>query len=108
MLGMPRTARIAPGGMVFHVLNRANARVPIFEKDHDFLAFERALCETVWRSTMRILGYLVMPNHWHLVLWPRGHGDLGPDAARSGRLPAQAERHDEPLGPLMAAAGVFF
>ena len=74
---MPRSARIAPGGMVFHLLNRANARVAIFEKDGDFLAFERALCETVARSPMRILGYLVMPNHWHLVLWPRGHGDLG-------------------------------
>lgn len=24
VLGMPRTARVAPGGMVFHVLNRAN------------------------------------------------------------------------------------
>ena len=74
---MPRTARIAPGGMVFHVLNRGNARAAIFEKDGDFLAFERALCETVSRSPMRILGYLVMPNHWHLVLWPRGDGDLG-------------------------------
>jgi putative transposase len=26
---------------------------------------------------MRILGYLIMPNHWHLVLWPEHDGDLG-------------------------------
>ncbi len=25
---------------------------------------------------MRILGYLVMPNHWHLVLWPERDGEL--------------------------------
>ena len=25
---------------------------------------------------MRLVGYCVMPNHWHLVLWPRGDGDL--------------------------------
>jgi len=25
---------------------------------------------------MRLLGYCVMPNHWHLVLWPRNDGDL--------------------------------
>jgi putative transposase len=25
---------------------------------------------------MRILGYCLMPNHWHLVLYPRTDGDL--------------------------------
>ena len=74
---MPRTKRIAPGGMIFHVLNRANARVTIFEEPADFAAFERVMAETCARHPMRILGYLVMPNHWHLVLWPRNDGDLG-------------------------------
>ncbi len=74
---MPRTTRIAPGGMIFHVLNRANARVTIFDEPSDFAAFERVMAETCERHPMRILGYLVMPNHWHLVLWPRNDGDLG-------------------------------
>ena len=26
---------------------------------------------------MRILGYCLMPNHWHFVLWPENDGDLG-------------------------------
>jgi putative transposase len=26
---------------------------------------------------VRILGYCLMPNHWHLVLWPLHEGDLG-------------------------------
>jgi putative transposase len=25
---------------------------------------------------MRLLAYCLMPNHWHLVLWPKGDGDL--------------------------------
>jgi len=25
---------------------------------------------------MRVCGYCVMPNHWHLVLWPEHDGDL--------------------------------
>jgi hypothetical protein len=33
---MPRTARVALGGVIFHVLNRANARSRIFEKDQDY------------------------------------------------------------------------
>ena len=73
---MPRTARIAPGGMVFHALNRANAGVQIFDKDMDFVAFQRVLAEASEPSRMRILGYTIMPNHWHLVLWPREDGDL--------------------------------
>jgi len=73
---MPRTARVAPGGMVFHVLNRANARTRIFAKDADYAAFERVLRETLARKPMRVLGYLIMPNHWHLVLWPEHDGEL--------------------------------
>jgi hypothetical protein len=25
---------------------------------------------------MRLLAYCLLPNHFHLALWPRGHGDL--------------------------------
>jgi putative transposase len=25
---------------------------------------------------MRVLGYCVMPNHWHLLLWPQEDGEL--------------------------------
>jgi putative transposase len=74
---MPRTARIAPGGWVFHVLNRGNARMEIFGKDADYRAFELILRETAERFNLRLLFYCLMPNHWHLVLWPRGDGDLG-------------------------------
>ncbi len=47
---MPRIARIAPGGVVFHVLNRANGRATIFDKDGDFLASERIIV----RSSERV------------------------------------------------------
>ena len=46
---MPRTNRIAPGGWVFHVLNRGNARGELFEDAGDYLAFEAVLGETVER-----------------------------------------------------------
>ena len=40
---MPRTARNAPGGLIYHVLNRANGRLRLFKKEEDFLAFERVM-----------------------------------------------------------------
>jgi len=58
------------------VLNRANARGRIFDHAGDFDAFERVLVEAVARSGMRLLSYCVMPNHWHLVVWPREDGEL--------------------------------
>jgi len=77
LFGMPRTARVAPGGMVFHVLNRANNRDPMFDKDEDYLAFLRVLRDTLDKKPMRILAFCLMPNHWHLLLWPMQDGDLG-------------------------------
>ena len=74
---MPRTARQAPGGMIFHVLNRGNARDRIFDDDADYAAFEKVLAETQAETFVRILSYCLMPNHWHLVLWPLKDGDLG-------------------------------
>jgi putative transposase len=67
---MGRPKRAAKGGIVYHVLNRANARMTIFDKDADYEAFEKVLEEAVERSGMRLLSYCVMPNHWHLVVWP--------------------------------------
>ena len=73
---MPRTRRRAPGGVVFHVLNRGVGRMRLFEAGQDFAAFEQVLNETLPPSRMRLLAYCLMPNHWHLVLWPREDGDL--------------------------------
>jgi putative transposase len=74
--GMGRAIRTVAGGFAYHVLNRANARMRIFDKSEDYEAFERILVEAVRRVKMRLLAYCVMPNHWHLVLWPREDGDL--------------------------------
>ena len=48
----------------------------IFEDDADYLAFFQILREARERIDMRILAWCVMPNHWHLVLWPHADGDL--------------------------------
>jgi putative transposase len=73
---MGRPKRAADGGLIYHVLNRANARMPIFEKPEDYAAFERVLEQAVERTKTRLLAYCVMSTHWHLVLWPREDGEL--------------------------------
>jgi len=67
---MPRRARNIVEGLAYHVLNRANGRVRLFKKDADFAAFDELIAEAQERVPLRILGYVVMPNHWHFVVWP--------------------------------------
>src|SRR3954447_7974585 len=73
---MGRPPRAAEGGLIYHALNRANARLTLFDDEADYEAFERVLAEGVALQRMRLLAYCVMPNHFHLLLWPRADGDL--------------------------------
>jgi REP-associated tyrosine transposase len=73
---MARPTRKTTGGYFYHVFNRANGRLRIFRKRDDFLAFERILGEAQKRTKMRICGYSIMSNHWHLLLRPYHDGDL--------------------------------
>ncbi|TSC62489.1 MAG: putative transposase [Parcubacteria group bacterium Gr01-1014_48] len=73
---MPRIARTDIADTVYHVLNRANARAQIFDSKKDYDLFENILEEAVERFSMRLLAYCLMPNHWHLVLYPRADNDL--------------------------------
>ena len=60
---MPITARVAPGGMIFHV-NRGNDGRPIFESAGDCLAFLRVMSATVQEVPLRILAWrsVMMPS----------------------------------------------
>ena len=73
---MPRRLRVASGGYAYHVLNRAVGRMRIFGKERDFEAFEEVIAEARSRLPMGVLAWCVLPNHWHLALWPRRDGDL--------------------------------
>ena len=75
---MPRKARAAPGGYVYHVLNRGVGRRALFEKDADYAAFEAVLGRAREREPgVALLTYCLMPNHWHLVVRPSREGELG-------------------------------
>jgi putative transposase len=73
---MPRPARITAANYVYHVLNRSAKRALLFVQPSDYRAFEKLLEEAQQRVPIRILAYCLMPNHWHLLLWPLSDGDL--------------------------------
>jgi len=73
---MPRMNRVAVGGVVYHVLNRSNGRVKIFNNDKEYQHFEALLLEGVELTGIRLLAYCIMPNHWHLVLYPQSDTEM--------------------------------
>jgi putative transposase len=102
---MPRRPRRAPGGYVYHALNRAAGKHrELFAKPADYAAFERILAETQQRVPgVRLLAYCLMPTHWHLVLWPRRDGELSRfmrllTVTHAQRL--HAHRHTAGTGPI--------
>ena len=64
------------GGYARHALNRTSARATLFEQPADYQQFEQVLAEAKARTAMRIVACCLMPNHWHLVLWPEHDGAL--------------------------------
>jgi putative transposase len=73
---MARRMRCSDAGYVYHVLNRAVGRATLFDKAADYAAFEKVLRQAWERTGMRLLCYVVLPNHWHLVVWPEEDGQL--------------------------------
>jgi len=67
---MPRQPRSAPGGLVYHVLNRSVGRMKLFRHDDDFQAFQRVILQAHERHPIRILSYCILPSHWHFVVYP--------------------------------------
>lgn len=65
---MARKGRIEFSGAVYHVLDRGNRREPIVHRDGDREAFVRTLGETCSRAGWRLHAFVLMRNHYHLLL----------------------------------------
>jgi len=76
ILQMARPDRNFIDNGIYHILNRANNKDIIFQKELDYYAFEKLLEEGKTKYPIRILSYTIMPNHWHLVLSPYKSEDL--------------------------------
>src|SRR5258707_8427607 len=97
ILAMPRTARASAAGYCYHVLNRGNARATVFHKDGDYDAFLEMMAETSLRVPMRIIAYCLMPNHFHMALWPRNDGDLSSRSPRNTSVFSRPGDQDAPF-----------
>ncbi len=65
---MARKPRLEYAGAVYHVMNRGNRRQAIFRTDEDRECFLGALGEVCERTGWKVHAYVLMGNHYHLLL----------------------------------------
>lgn len=65
---MPRKPRVEYAGAVYHVMSRGNHSQKVFRTDDDCETFVEALGEVCRRTGWRVHAYVLMGNHYHLLL----------------------------------------
>jgi putative transposase len=65
---MPRLARSVLERGYFHVLNRGNHRQDLFHRREDFAEFVGLMSQAQQEHPVKLWGYCLMSNHWHLVV----------------------------------------
>jgi REP element-mobilizing transposase RayT len=65
---MGRQIRIEYAGATYHVMSRGNRRETIFQDDKDRQMFVDTLEEACARTGWQICAYVLMPNHYHLIV----------------------------------------
>jgi putative transposase len=73
---MPRRQRLSTCGLIFHAMNRAAKRAPLFESSGDYSALLRILADGLQRFRVALFSYCLMPTHWHFLLSPLIDGEL--------------------------------
>jgi putative transposase len=73
---MPRIARGETAGGIYHIINRGNMRMQVFDDDEDYEYFLELLKRGLKKEDVELHTYCLMPNHFHLLLVPRREGSL--------------------------------
>lgn len=65
---MSRPPRTNFHGAHYHITSRGNRRAPIFLDQRDHFIWLEKLAATAEKHHIRIYGYCLMPNHYHLLI----------------------------------------
>jgi putative transposase len=82
---MARLPRLAIAGCVHHVLQRGIDQRPIFRDEADFHRMLADLAALFRNGPVALHAYVLMPDHFHLLLTPAAAGDLSRAIQALGR-----------------------
>jgi len=69
---MPRRPRIEMAGF-YHIVNRGVEQRVVYKDDEDFRTFLEMLCTACALYGVRLHGYALMNNHYHLLIETTNH-----------------------------------
>lgn len=99
---MARLPRLALAGLPHHVIQRGHNRQPVFLDDEDRRAYLDALREAAANLRVAVHGYVLMPDHVHLLLTPVQAANL------SGLMQAIGRRYVAAFNRRHARAGTLW
>ena len=96
---MSRTARFVVDNGFYHVMNRGNDKKEIFKEKKDYEYFLELLKSTKEKYDIKIYHYVLMYNHFHLILKAKTGKDLSDSMQRITMMYTQYYRkHYEGVG----------
>lgn len=83
-------------GHIYYVTNVIYNRIPVFIRPSFIVPLIDSLNFYRYKQSYKLLGYVIMPDHFHILIWPHGEATV-PDIMRdfkrftSGRITRQAQ-----------------
>ncbi|CAC9551716.1 hypothetical protein [uncultured Gammaproteobacteria bacterium] len=73
---MPRIPKGETQGGIYHIINRGNMRMQVFDNEDDYEYFLTLLKIELEKENIGLYAYCLMSNHFHLLMVPRGENSL--------------------------------
>lgn len=73
---MARKPRIFISGMPYHLINRGHNRMPCFGFEADKAMFFSVLCDKLEEFSIKLHAFVLMSNHYHLLVTPEDGAEV--------------------------------
>ncbi|GIL15111.1 MAG: transposase [Chloroflexota bacterium] len=89
--------RIRADGYIYYITSVLHTRLPIFTKPSFIIPLLDSFNYYRFQYDFKLLGYVIMPDHFHILIHPQGQAETVSDAMRdfkrftSGRITRQAK-----------------
>jgi len=74
---MARPHRLTAPELTHHVFQRGNNHTAMFVEDRDYRVFRRCIATALEKHPCRVHAYVLMTNHFHLLVTPCAEGAIG-------------------------------
>ena len=90
-------------GSIYYITNVIYSRIPVFTRPSFIVPLIDSFNFYRYKQSYKILGYVIMPDHFHVLIWPTGEvtiADMMRDFKRftSGRITRKQESKGKKIG----------